>query len=81
LRIYARSSMNRPAEDLGVTPEGDVESAEGSSHREPGWVVVCLIVAVLVMVALPRSITSPGLSWVALIAGVTVLFFWRATSS
>jgi hypothetical protein len=72
--------MNSPPDELDVTPKGSAESANGSSRTEPGWVMVCLIVAVLIIVALPRSIALPGLSWVALIAAATALFFWRVFS-
>jgi hypothetical protein len=46
-----------------------------SSRVEPRWVTIVLIVAFLSVLALPRTITTPGLSPVLIVLSALVLVF------
>jgi hypothetical protein len=69
----------RAWERLGVVAPDDTASKEDSSRSEPGWVTVALIVALLIIIALPRSITSAGFLWGILGAG-TALVLWKSAN-
>ena len=65
--------MNQTVRDEETAHDGAEPSESGSSQPKPRWLTVFLVVAMMSILALPRSITASGLGPILIVVSAIVL--------
>ncbi len=67
--------MNQTVRGEETAHFGVESSGGGSSHPKPRWLTVLLLVAMMSILALPRSTTASGLGPIFIVVSAIVLVF------